>query len=158
MWIIALFCVTVTVITKPLQFYKHDIYKGRCSTFGFYPSLQSLGFRVYNCHQNSEFLMEIKHLIGSCFMCRFVTQQGSWLFGKDIIYYSVIWNSSPYFPGPLTTPLLQPCAEILKTILHGIKKISPPTWNSTGLLETWNGLWSCDTRAKKSPRNPQRWC
>lgn len=96
--------------------------------FDFYPSFPIIvrGLRVCNYHQNSGFLTEIKHLVGSCYVCRFMTQHRFRLFGKDIIYYSVIWNSSPYFPGPLTSspPIDMCCAipEILKTILHGIKK------------------------------------
>lgn len=131
--------------------------------FDFYPSFPIIvwGLRVCNYHQNSGFLTEIKHLVGSCYVCRFMTQHRFWLFGKDIIYYSVIWNSSPYFPGPLTSspPIDMCCAipEILKTILHGIKKISPAAWKSAGLSETWNSLWSCHNRAKNSTMNPQRW-
>lgn len=131
--------------------------------FDFYPSFPIIvwGLRVCSYHQYSVFLTEIKHLVGSCYVCRFMTQHRFRLFGKDIIYYSVIWNSSPYFPGPLTSspPIDMCCAipEILKTILHGIKKISPAAWKSTGLSETWNSLWSCHNRAKKSTMNPQRW-
>lgn len=125
-WSSALFYVMVTDINKPPQFYKHVFRRVSAARLVFSLPIIAWGFRVYNYHQNSGFLMEIKYLIGSCFMCRFMTQQGSWLFGKDIIYYSVIWNSLPHFPGPLTIspPIAMCCTipEISKPILRGIKK------------------------------------
>lgn len=99
-------------------------------------------------------------------MCRFMAQQGPWLFGKDIIYYSLIWNSSPYFPGPLTTsPLISMCCtipEILKTILHGIKKSHHPPGTDFGAVITepkkvlWTQLLVLNTSAMaKAIYSPQ---